>query len=129
MSLASQLSAITALKLLNSISAANTAAATSAWIAVSGYEGIVGVLINVGIITGTLDLTFDTATDNSGTGSAALTPLNGAIAQVTTGNHNGTPYIALFDARLLKGYIRVTGTIVTGPSLVSYQLIGRKKTV
>lgn len=129
MSLASQASAITALKVLNSVSAANTAAATSAWTQVSGYEGVIGVLINIGIITGTIDFTFATATDGSGTGSASITPLGGALTQITTSNDDGTPYLALFDSRALKGYIQVVGTIVTGPALISYTIIGRKKTV
>jgi hypothetical protein len=129
MSLASQLNALSALKILNSVSAANTAAATSGWIQVSNYEGLVAILINTGIITGTITYTFETATDGSGTGAAAIVPLNGALTQVTTSNDDDTPYIALFDSRKLSGYIRVIGTIATGPALISYQLIGRKKTV
>jgi hypothetical protein len=129
MSLASQASALSALKVLNSVSAANTAAATSAWTQVTGYEGVIGVLINIGIITGTIDFTFATATDGSGTGSAAIVPLGGALTQITTSNDDGTPYLALFDSRALKGYLQVIGTIATGPALVSYTIIGRKKTV
>jgi hypothetical protein len=129
MSVSSQVSSLTTLKLLNSVSAANTAAATSAWIAVAEYEGHVGVLINTGIITGTITYTFATATDGSGTGSAAIVPLGGALTQVTTSNDDGTPYIAYFDKSALLGYIQVIGTVVTGPALISYTLIGRKKTV
>jgi hypothetical protein len=129
MSLASQPSAVTALKVLNSVSCANTAAATSAWIQVSGYEGVIALVISTGIITGTITYTFNTATDGIGTGSAAIVPLGGALTQVTTSNDDDIPYVALFDARALKGYINVVGTIVTGPALVSYTLIGRKKSV
>jgi len=129
MSLASQPSALSALKVLNCVSAANTAAATSGWIQVSGYEGIIALVINTGIITGTITYTFNTATDGSGTGSAGITPLGGALTQVTTSNDDDVPYIALFDSRALKGYIQVVGTIVTGPALVSYSLLGRKKLV
>ena len=129
MSVASQVSALSVLKITNSVSAANTAAATSAWTAVTEYEGGVGILINTGIITGTITYTFATATDGSGTGSATIVPLNGALTALTTSNDDGTPYLAFFDARSLKGYIQVIGTVATGPALVSYQLIGRKKTV
>lgn len=129
MSLASQLSALSALQVLNSLSAANTAAATSGWIQVSGYEGEIAVVISTGVITGTITYTFNTATDGSGTGSAGITPLGGALTALTTSNDDGVPYVALFDTRALKGYIQVVGTIVTGPAPVSYTIIGRKKTV
>jgi hypothetical protein len=129
MSLSSPVSSLTTLKILNSVSAANTAAATSGWIQVSEYEGLVAVLINTGLITGTITYTFKTATDGSGTGEAAIVPLGGALTAVTTSNDDGTPYIAVFDARALLGYIQVVGTVVTGPALISYTLIGRKKTV
>lgn len=129
MSLASQLSAISPLKVLNSVSAANTAAATSAWTQVSGYEGEIAVLINTGIITGTITYTFATATDGSGTGSATIVPLGGALTALTTSNDDGTPYVALFDSRALKGYIQIIGTVVTGPALISYTILGRLKTV
>jgi hypothetical protein len=129
MTVASQVSALTTLKVLNSVSAANTAAATSGWIAVSEYEGHIAVLINVGIITGTIDFTFKTATSGAGAGEALIVPLGGALTQLTTSNDDGTPYIAFFDARKLTGYLQVIGTVVTGPALLSYTVIGRKKTV
>jgi hypothetical protein len=129
MTVASQVSALTTLKVLNSVSAANTAAATSGWIAVAEYEGHIAVLINTGIITGTITYTFQTATDGSGTGAAAIVPLGGALTALTTSNDDGTPYIAFFDPRKLTGYIQVIGTVVTGPALISYTVIGRKKTV
>lgn len=129
MSLASQLNALSPLKVLNCVSAANTAAATSGWIQITNREGLIGILINTGIITGTITYTFETATDGSGTGSAAIVPLGGALTQVTTSNDDDVPYLALFDSRALKGYIRVIGTIVTGPALVSYTVLGRAKTV
>lgn len=129
MGLANQMSALSALQVLNSVSAANTAAATSGWIQVSGYEDEIGVLISTGVITGTITYTFQTASDGSGTGAASITPLGGALTQLTTSNDDGTPYLALFDVRALKGYLKVIGTIVTGPAPVSYTIIGRKKEV
>jgi hypothetical protein len=128
MSLANQAQAETPLLILASQSAANTAAATSAWIAVAGYEGHVKVVINVGTITGTIDFTFFTNDAASDTGEDAIVPLGGALAQVTTSNDVAV-YQAIFDARVIQGYLKVVGTIVTGPAVVSYTLLGRKKTV
>lgn len=128
MSLANQAQAGTPLLLLASQSCAATANATSAWTAISGYEGVVSVIINVGAITGTLDITFNTNDAASDSGADAIVPLGGALAQITTSNDVAV-YKADFDARALQGYLKVIGTIVTGPALLSYTLIGRKKTV
>jgi hypothetical protein len=128
MSLANQASAETPLLLMAAVSAANTAAATSAWTAVAGYEGIVAVDINVGVITGTLTLTFATNDAASDSGEDLIVPLGGALAQITTSNDVAV-YRALFDSRVIQGYLKVIGTVVTGPALVAYTLIGRKKTV
>jgi hypothetical protein len=115
--------------LLKSSSCANTSAATSAWTAVpTSSEGSVLIIINIGTITGTIDFTFNTATDGSGTGSAALTNLATAIPQITTSNDDAV-YVARFPASALKGYINVVGTIGTGPALLSYTMISRNKTV
>lgn len=128
MSLANQPSANSVLLLLASQSAANTAAATTAWTAVAGYEGQVQVVINVGTITGTVDFTFQTNSAASDSGQSEIVPLDGALAQITTSNDVAV-YVARFDARALRGYIKAVGTVVTGPALLSYTLIGRKKTV
>lgn len=126
MSLASAIGALTRLKLLAPVSAANTAAATSAWTAVPGYEGEVAVEIAVGIITGTLDLTFSTNDAASDSGATAIVPIDGALAQVTTSNDDAI-YTAVFPAKALRGYLKVIGTVGTGPALIAYTLIGRKK--
>lgn len=128
MSLANQASAETPLLLLKSQSAANTAAATSAWTAVSNYEGTISVIINVGTITGTVDFTFNTNDAASDSGATAIVPLAGALAQVTTSNDDAV-YKVDFDARALRGYIKAIGTVGTGPALLGYVLVGRKKTV
>lgn len=118
----------TPLLLLAAQSAANTAAATSAWTAVAGYEGQVAVDINVGTITGTITFTFFTNDAASDSGEDAIVPLGGALAQVTTSNDVAV-YRAVFDSRVIQGFLKVVGTVVTGPALVAYTLIGRKKTV
>jgi hypothetical protein len=126
MSLAVQLGSLTRTKLIASVSAANTAAATSAWTQVAGYDGEVAVEISVGIITGTLDLTFSTNDAASDTGATAIVPIDGALAQVTTSNDDAV-YTAIFPAKALRGYLKVIGTVGTGPALISYTLVGRKK--
>lgn len=128
MSLANQSRALTPLLLLESKSCAATANATSAWTAVAGYEGTVSVHINVGAITGTVDFTFFTNDAASDTGQDEITPLGGALAQITTSNDVAV-YVAHFDARVIQGYLKVVGTIGTGPALLAYTLVGRKKTV
>lgn len=124
--LATQLGACTTTKVAAPVSAANTAAATSAYVDVRGYEGEVLVLLNVGIITGTLDFTFSTNDAANGTGASLVVPLDGALAQVTTANDDAI-YVARFDARSLRGYLSIIGTVGTGPALISYTIIGRKK--
>lgn len=124
--LATQLGAATLTKLFAPVSAANTAAATSAWTDVKGYEGEVLVLLAIGVITGTLDITFSTNDAGSDSGATAIVPLDGALAQVTTSNDDAL-YVARFDARLLRGFLKVVGTVGTGPALISYVLLGRKK--
>lgn len=128
MSLANQARAETPLLLLASVSAANTAAATSAWTAVAGYEGVVSVIVNVGVITGTVDITFATNDAASDSGEDLIVPLGGALAQITTSNDVAV-YKADFDARVIQGYLKVIGTVGTGPAVISYTLVGRKKTV
>lgn len=129
MALENQMSALSSLKLLNCVSAANTAAATTSFLAVAGYEGQIAIVINTGIITGTITYTFATADNGSGTNPTTIVPIGGALTVVTTSNDDTTAQIALFDVTKLQGYISVIGTVVTGPALISYTLIGRLKTV
>lgn len=113
--------------ILSPLSAAATANATSAWVDVRGYEGDVCVIVHTGAITGTITYTFQTATDSSGTGARSITPGEGALVQVTTSNDDPNTQKATFEARNLDGFLRVTGTIVTGPAIVGVSLLGRKK--
>lgn len=111
--------------LLSSVSAANTAAATSAWVQTSNKEGTVAVVVNVGAVTGTLVLTLEDATDNSGTGGAGFTANEGAFSAATANtNHKRT-----FPARASRGFFRVVGTITTGPSLISASYLAHPKNV
>lgn len=126
MSLANQMGALTRTMITASVSAANTAAATSGWIDARGYDGDIAVEISVGVITGTLDITFNTNDAASDTNATAVVPVDGALAQITTSNDVAV-YTAIFPAKQLRGYLKVIGTVGTGPALISYTLIGRKK--
>jgi hypothetical protein len=109
--------------LLNPISAANTAAATSAWIACGDAEGSIMFVNQVGALTGSIVWTIETATDDSGTGGAAVTPNEGAYGTVTANNIQKRT----IDANACKGYVRCVGTIVTGPALVGASISYRPK--
>ncbi len=117
----------TAIQLKAPVSAADTAAATSAYVDVTDFEGQLAVIIDVGAVAaGSLTVTFLTATDGSATGEAALVPVGGALTAITTSN-DPLVQVAVFDCTQLKGFIKVVGTVVTGAVLVSYTAFGLKK--
>jgi hypothetical protein len=101
--------------LLSPVSAANTAAATSAWIDVRDSVGDVMFVNQVGALTGTIVWTIEHATDNSGTGGAAIVPNEGAYATVTANSIQKRT----ISANACQGFVRCVGTIVTGPALVA----------
>ena len=113
--LGNEAQAATVAKLLDPVSAANTAAATSGWIDVRQAEGDIMITLQVGALTGSIAWAVQTATDGSGTGSAVMTPNEGVFA---AGAAN-TPQKRTVSANAVLGWIRVVGTIVTGPALVS----------
>lgn len=117
--------ASTTKKLLDPVSAANTAAATSAWTSAADGEGDVVFVCQVGALTGSITWTIETASDSGGTGAAAIVPNEGAFApgaanqvQKRTVGHSAH-----------KGFLRVVGTIVTGPALVAAAMLYRPKIV
>lgn len=126
--LGSAMEQLTAITLLAAVDAANTAAATSAYVDVRGFEGQVAVILDTGILDdGTVTYTFDTATDASATATAAVVPITGAPTVVTTSN-DPLVQIAVFEASQLKGFLRVVGTKASaGGVLVSYTVVGIKK--
>jgi len=125
MSLGNQLmQACTQKTMLSSVSAANTAAATSSYIDCREYEGDIQVIVNTGAITGTCTLTYEHASDSGGTGSAAITPNEGAPAVINSANQIREVTI---PANAIQGYLRVVGTVVTGPVLISATLQGHPK--
>ena len=111
--------------LLNPVSAANTAAATSAWVSVQDAEGDIMFIVQSGALTGSLAWTIETASDGAGTGAAARTPNEGAFATVVA---NQVQERSINKSNLL-GFVRVVGTIVTGPVLVASSITYRQKYV
>lgn len=110
-------------KLLDPVSAANTAAATSGWVDVRGYEGDLLFIAQVGAVTGSITWTIEDATDGSGTGAAGVTPNEGAFAAVAANQIQKRTV----GAGAVRGWVRLVGTIVTGPVLVAGSVSSRPK--
>lgn len=123
----SQASAATMTSLLDAVSAANTAAATSGsgkWLDVRPYDGEIMVVLQLGAVTGTIAGKLQSATDANGTGAADITG-----ATFGTTGANSTTKIVVDPRAVTGGFLGFVGTIVTGPSLVSVVAGGKKKTV
>lgn len=118
-----QVQAATQQILLSPVSAANTAAATSGWKDVTKMEGELVFITQVGALTGSITWTIEDATDSSGTGGAGITPIEGAFA---AGAANQVQKRTL-DAKATRGFVRLVGTIVTGPALVGASLLHQPK--
>lgn len=96
----------------------------AAWLDVRQFEGEITIEQYVGAVTGSITGSIQDATDNSGTGAAALS--GGAFTIVSSANNIQK---LVFDARATRGFIRYTGTIVTGPALVSVSVRGKQQVV
>ena len=106
---------------------ANTAAATSAWIDVRGYEGDIMILSQVGTVTaGSITPTIEDATDGAGAGAAAIATNEGAFTAVTTANDPLTEKRTIGKGRT-RGFIRYVGTIATGPADVAVVIAAQPK--
>lgn len=121
--LANQGQAVEAVKLLDPVSAAATANATSAWVDVRKYEGDLVFTVQTGALTGSITWTIEDATDGAGTGGAGVTPNEGAFA---AGAANQIQKRTV-NAGAVRGWVRVVGTIVTGPALVAANLKSHPK--
>jgi hypothetical protein len=121
--LGNEAQAATSTKLLDPVSAANTAAATSGWIDARAFEGDLMFVNQVGALTGSITWTIEDATDGSGTAAAGVTPNEGAYA---AGAANQIQKRTV-SASAVRGWVRCVGTIVTGPALVAASLHARPK--
>ena len=125
--LLNQASAATSTSLLDSVSAANTAAATSGngkWLDVRGYDGEILVTQALGAVTGSIAGKLQSASDANGTGAADISGYT-----FGTNTANSTSSIAVDPKKVAGGFLGYVGTIVTGPSLVSVVASGKKKIV
>jgi hypothetical protein len=113
--------------LLNPVSAAATANATSSYVDVRQYEGSIEFEIATGAITGSISWDIQDATDSGGTGVASIaSSLNEGATFVNTANQVQKKTI---NPKATRGFVRVIGTIVTGPVLVQASLQGLPKNV
>ncbi|HYE70595.1 MAG TPA: hypothetical protein VD932_03630 [Aquabacterium sp.] len=127
----SQASAATSTALLNSVDAANTAAATSGnglWLDVRTYDGEILVTQNVGVVTaGSITGKLQSATDANGTGAADIA--GATFTAVTTANDPSCQKLAVDVRQVVGGFLGYVGTIATGPAAVSVVASGKKKIV
>lgn len=109
--------------LLNPVSAANTAAATSSWVAVGKWEGDVMFLLQTGAVTGSMAAILETADDGSGTGARTVTFADGtaAFTGVSAANKIEAKYV---DRKALGTHVKFTGTVTTGPILIGLSMAG-----
>jgi len=125
--LLNQASAATSTSLLDALSAAATANATSGsgkWLDVRAYDGEILVTQNLGSVTGTIAGKLQSATDANGTGGADISGYT-----FGTNTANSTSTIAVDPKKVVGGFLGYVGTIATGPSLVSVVASGKKKIV
>jgi hypothetical protein len=125
--LLNQASAATSTSLLDALSAAATANATSGnakWLDVRPYDGEIIVTQNLGAVTGTIAGKLQSASDANGTGAADITG-----ATFGTNTANSTSKLVIDPKAVPGGFLGYVGTIVTGPSLVSVVASGKKKIV
>jgi len=107
---------------------ADTAAATSAYIDVTGYEGQIAVIVSNGIIGagGSVAYSFLTASDDEGTGEAAVVPVSGALDAADEENEPLTQ-MAVFDTTQLAGFLKIVGTVTTDSGPTTYTILGTPK--
>jgi len=125
--LASQASASTPTSLLDALSAAATANATSGsgkWLDVRVYDGEILITQNLGAVTGTIAGKLQSASDANGTSAADITG-----ATFPTNTANSTSKVVIDPKQVIGGFLGYVGTIATGPSLVSVVASGKKHTV
>ncbi len=125
--LLNQASAATTTSILDPVSAANTAAATSGsakWLDVRAYDGEILVTQVLGAITGTIAGKLQSATDANGTGAADIT---GYTFPVNTTNQSSK--VVVDPRKVVGGFLGYVGTIATGPTVLAVTAAGKLKIV
>lgn len=126
--LLNQASAASGATLIDTVSAANTAAATSGsgkWLDVRAYDGEILVTQAIGAVTGSITGKLQSATDANGTGAADI---SGATFTIVS-SANNLQTLAVDPKKVAGGFLGYVGTIVTGPALTSIVAVGKKKIV
>jgi len=120
--------AIATTQILPAANAADTAGATSGWVAVPATEGCLVFTQSVGAIGGgaTLAGTLLTSSESNGANNVAMLPDDGNnFAAVSSANNVQKKVV---NARKNLGYVDYIGTVVTGPIVLSVTVQGRPKT-
>lgn len=114
--------------LIDTVSAANTAAATSGngkWLDVRVYEGDIIVTQQIGAVTGSITGKLQSASDANGTSAADIS----GYTYTAVSSANNSQAVVVDPKKVPGGFLGYVGTIVTGPALVSVAAIGQKKYV
>lgn len=112
--------------LINAVSAANTAAATSSGFDLTGYEGVVVFRQNIGAVTGSIVGKIQGSVDNSNwydltAGGSFATNATNTVVELPIDTTN------LITSVGRARYARYVGTVTTGPILLSVTVSGFKK--
>lgn len=113
--------------ILNPVSAANTAAATSGWVAVpASWEGDVQFVLQTGAVTGSMASILQTATSSGGANAATVTfpDETAAFTDVTGAN---TVEQKTIPRKSLGSHVKFVGTVTTGPILLAVSMHGVPK--
>jgi hypothetical protein len=116
--------------LLDAISAANTAAATSGagkWLDVRPYDGEILVTQNIGVITGGGNTVgkLQSATDANGSGAADIA--GATFTQVSAAGNSQS--ISVDPKKVVGGFLGYVGTITTSSATLICVMAGGKKHV
>jgi hypothetical protein len=102
----------TLINVIDPVSAANTAAATSGWIDMRGYKGDIIFIQTTGALTGSLASKIQGATSSGGAGAADIT--GAAFTAVSAANKVHRCVVPATAAP----YMKYVGTVTTGPIVI-----------
>lgn len=113
-------------QILSTISATNTAGATSGsgnWMDTAAYTGDILVTLSTGAVTGSVTGKLQAADDANGTNAADIT--GATFTAISAANK--VQSLSVNSDSTAKRYIGFVGTVVTGPVLISVTGHGVKK--
>jgi hypothetical protein len=106
------------------VSAADSAAATSGWVAVPiSWKGDVAFILLTGDNTGSSTHKIQTADDSSGTGAVDVTFTDG-IAKFTDVAADNSKEVKVAPRTALKAYVKHVAVVTTGPCVLSSVMVG-----